>query len=241
MRTPSEHSRDERLAKLSLELIPKMGAQWNQHNLVTLRRQTLSRLLYFDLLYRNILGKPGTICEFGVQWGAGLITLINLRGIHEPFNHQREILGFDTFSGFPATHSKDGSDPKVGDYAVATDHEKTLAELMKIHEQNAPLSHISKSRLIVGDASETVLAWLDNNPQAVIALAIFDMDLYQPTRDVLEAIKPRLFKGSIIAFDEFNNKVWPGETEAIREILGLNRHSFHQFAHQPTCSWIEYS
>ena len=38
--------------------------------------------------------------EFGVRWGQNLITLNNLRGIYEPFNHSRKIIGFDTFEGF---------------------------------------------------------------------------------------------------------------------------------------------
>jgi hypothetical protein len=35
------------------------------------------------------------------------------------------------------------------------------------------------------------------------ALAYFDLDLYEPTRAVLEQIRPYLTKGSIVAFDEF--------------------------------------
>lgn len=46
-----------------------MGDHWNQHSLVFLRRQSLSRLLYLDHLYKQIVDVPGVICEFGVQWG----------------------------------------------------------------------------------------------------------------------------------------------------------------------------
>jgi len=30
-------------------------------------------------------------------------------GCNEPFNHNRKIIGFDTFEGFPSVHKKDGS------------------------------------------------------------------------------------------------------------------------------------
>ena len=63
------------------------GPQWNHHSTVFLKRQVLSRLIYQDMLYRKIVNVPGVICEFGVQWGATMAALINLRGIHEPFNH----------------------------------------------------------------------------------------------------------------------------------------------------------
>jgi hypothetical protein len=64
---------------------------------------SISRLLYYDTLYKKIIGKSGVICEFGVQWGAGLSTLLNLRGIYEPYNHTRKVFGFDTFEGFKNT------------------------------------------------------------------------------------------------------------------------------------------
>ena len=38
----------------------------------------------------------------------------------------------------------------------------------------------------------------------------------------LEAIKPRLVRGSILAFDELNDPDSPGETLALMEVFGLN-------------------
>ncbi len=36
--------------------------------------------------------------------------------------------------------------------------------------------------------------------------------MYQPTKELLEAIRPRLTKGGILAFDELAHPKWPGET-----------------------------
>ena len=41
------------------------------------------------------------------------------------------------------------------------------------------------------------------------------MDVYKPTKYVINHIKKRLFKGSIIVFDELNHPVFPGETLAL--------------------------
>jgi hypothetical protein len=48
-----------------------------------------------------------------------------------------------------------------------------------------------------------------------------DVDLYEPTKKALEIFVPRMTKGSIIVFDELNAKIFPGETKAVNEYLGL--------------------
>ena len=45
--------------------------------------------------------------------------------------------------------------------------------------------------------------------------------IYEPTKKCLEAIKPRLVKGSILGFDELNDHDSPGETLALMEVFGL--------------------
>ena len=37
----------------------------------------------------------------------------------------------------------------------------------------------------------------------------------------LEAIKPHLFKGSVLVFDELGDDIFPGETVALREVFNL--------------------
>ena len=68
-------------------------------------------------------------------------------------------------------------------------------------------------------------------------MAIFDMDIYKPTKDALKAIKPRLTKGSILIFDELNCKEFPGETEALNEVLGLNNIKLKHYPQQPSRAW----
>ncbi len=48
-----------------------------------------------------------------------------------------------------------------------------------------------------------------------MALAYFDLDLYEGTRQGLELIKDRLVKGSVVAFDELCVPEMPGETNAL--------------------------
>ena len=108
---------------------------------------------------------------------------------------------------------------------------------MSLHEENCPVAHIQKFSLIKGDASLTSRQWLKDNPHAIVAMAIFDMDIYQPTKDALEAIKPRLTKGSILVFDELNCPQFPGETQALEEVLAINNLKLQLDSHQANCAW----
>ena len=79
---------------------------------LTISRMELTRILYYNQIYQNIINKPGVIMEFGVQYGITLSTLIKLRGIYEPYNYFREIIGFDTFDGF--TNKLSSDEKKLG-------------------------------------------------------------------------------------------------------------------------------
>lgn len=236
-RASNERQHDEKLQQIAANLLPQYGENWSIHNLVTLKRLSLSRIIYYYELYQKIIETPGVICEFGVQWGATLALLQNLRGMYEPFNISRKIYGFDTFEGFPSVDAKDGQIAKAGDYKSLPNYEQTLEEILNIHEFFSPVNHVKKFELIKGDASITIDKWLVDNPHAIIAMAIFDMDIYKPTKDVLEKIIPRLTKGSLLVFDELNCPHFPGETAAVQEVLGLNNISLKRFPHQTYCSY----
>jgi hypothetical protein len=237
-RSAPEADIDGRLKQHLHDLLPQLGDRaWNWQMQVTLKRQVFSRLIYYYELYKKITDVQGVICEFGVQWGATLTTLMNLRGMLEPYNHARKIYGFDTFEGFAGTTAEDGGFSKAGQYTVSERYDQTLEQILALHEGLSPLGHIRKFQLIRGDASETFPQWLQDNTHAVVAMAIFDMDVYKPTRDVLEQILPRLTKGSLLVFDELNCEYFPGETQAVSEVLGLSKLALHCFPHQPYCSW----
>jgi len=208
-----------------------------------LTRQTLSRINFIQEMYSRIVNVHGVIIEFGVRWGQNMALFSNLRGMLEPFNFNRQIIGFDTFDGFPSIspqdHSTDvGGDWGVGDYGVTENWVKNLENLLEFHEQNSPIAHKKKYELVVGDASETLPQYLEEHPETIIALAYFDFDLYAPTRDCLKAIKPHLTKGSVLAFDELNCPDFPGETLALREVLGLDSFSIRRLPLSPLTSFL---
>jgi len=237
--TSSEVDRKKELYYLHQKVARKSGPNWDTHVLSTLTRQGISRILYWDYLYKKIIDKAGIIIECGVHYGASLSILTNLRGIYEPYNFSRKIVGFDTFEGFVGSNKlKDGDLADEGDYSVFKGWHEDLGKILDFHNNNSPLSHVQKTILIKGDASIEVPKFLSNNSHQVLSMVIFDMDIYKPTKDVLKAVLPRLMKGSILVFDEFNCDAFPGETEAVLEVLDLNKLTFKHHPHQPHCSFV---
>ncbi|MER6548123.1 class I SAM-dependent methyltransferase [Streptomyces sp. NPDC001250] len=199
---------------------------------VYLRRHQLADLLSMDALYRMLPEVPGTIMEFGVLHGRHLATLTALRAIYEPYNSLRRIVGFDTFTGFPDIEDVDrvSTSAVPGRFAVPDGEVDHLRQVLAAHEAGEPFGHTQRTFVVQGDVRETVPQYLAENPETIIAMAYFDLDLYQPTKELLEAIKPYLTKGSILAFDELSHPKWPGETTALREVLGLDYGSLRQLA-----------
>ena len=189
-----------------------------------LNSRTLSRILFMNHIYKQIVDVQGVVMEFGTRWGQNISLFAALRGIYEPFNRHRKLIGFDTFKGFPSLHSKDGASEmmKIGEAATTENYENYLWKQLYFQEQDNPLSHIQKFELCKGDATVEIDRYLDRNPHTIIALAYFDFDLYEPTKKCLEKIKERLPKGSIVGFDELNDPDSPGETIALMEVFGLN-------------------
>lgn len=204
--------------------------------------QDLQKILFINELYKKILGIHGVIMELGVRWGNNLSIFQNLRAIYEPFNHNRKILGFDTFEGFISTTSKDGSNEiiKNGELSVTENYEKYLDEILLIKEGEMPVKEVKKFEIIKGNAIDTLKKYLEDNPQTIISLAYFDMDLYEPTKECLLDIIPYLTKGSIIVFDELNHPIFPGETVALKEVFGLKKYSICRNKFSNFQSYIEF-
>jgi hypothetical protein len=205
-----------------------------------LNRQTLSRLLFVHELYQKIINVHGIVIEFGVRWGRNLALFESFRGMYEPYNYTRKIVGFDTFTGYPHMAEKDGRANVMaqGAYGVTPNYDEYLRQILDYHERENPLSHIKKYEIVKGNAAVEIKKYLERHPETIVALAYFDFDLYEPTKACLEAIKDRLTKGSVIAFDELNCESFPGETLAVLEVLGLSRYSIKRSPLNPTPSYV---
>lgn len=190
-----------------------------------IRRQNLTRLIALYEIFKKIINIKGSIIECGVNNGFGLMSWHKFSSILEPVNLTRRIYGFDTFEGFPSVSDNDKSKQSdhiaKGDLMANSFDELNL--LIANSDKSRYLGHVPKTQIIKGDVVETIPMFLDDNPHLLVSLLFLDFDLYEPTMVALENLYPRMPKGSIIAFDELDNPLWPGETKAMLEFFKDNK------------------
>lgn len=203
-------------------------------------RASFVRMQFIYNLYRKALKTHGVIMEFGVRWGQNLALFTTFRNIHEPYNMSRKIIGFDTFEGFPSVSMQDGSsdEARVGALSVTADYVNYLEELLSAQEQLGPRSHIKKHELVKGDVVQTLPKYLNDHPETIIALAYFDLVLYEPTKKCLEIIRPHLVNNSVVGFDELAYDQNPGETKALKEAWGLSNFEIIRDPTSPQQSYL---
>jgi hypothetical protein len=196
-------------------------------------RQAIAKFLTKYEIFQKILHINGSIVEGGVLHGGGTLAWAKLSSILEPINHTRKVIGFDTFSGFPSIHPKDTQGGTSSHFQVGGltgSPKQDVERAIDLYNLNRPLNHIDKIELVEGDATKTAPAYLEANPHIVVSLLYLDVDLYEPTRALIETFLPRMPKGAIIAFDELNAQMFPGETQAMIDTIGINNIRIERFS-----------
>jgi hypothetical protein len=203
------------------------------------RRQHLKRFLAMYEIFKLILPVKGSIVECGVFRGFSVMAWAKLSTILEPENLTRRVYGFDSFDGFPSVTEMDrstGGDAAAGDFQGSSYDE--LQELIRVYDQDRFLGHISKVQLIRGDATKSIPDFVKDNSHLLVSLLFLDMDLYEPTKAALEHFLPRMPKGAVLAFDELDNPIWPGETTALLEKLNINRLKIQRLEWDPYIGYV---
>ena len=188
------------------------------------RRQHLKRFLAMYEIFKLVLPVKGSVVECGVFKGFGTMSWAKLSAMLEPENLTRRIYAFDTFAGFPSVHAKDQTAvAEVTTGGLFADSHDELQALITEYDRDRFLGHIDKVHLVKGDVVETIPPFLQAHPHLVVSLLFLDMDLYEPTKAALEHFLPRMPRGAVLAFDELDNPMWPGETLALLEQVGMGR------------------
>ena len=189
-------------------------------------RQDLTNFLVRYEIFRRVLEVQGSVIECGVLHGGGLIAWAQFSAILEPTNHQRRIVGFDTFRGFPklSTHDRTSESGHARPGGLAVDSYDHLKHCIQLFDRNRFIGHVPKVELVRGDAVKTIPNYLKENPQLIVSLLYLDFDIYEPTLAALKHLLPRMPKGAVIAFDELNSKDWRGESVAVLETMKLRKY-----------------
>ena len=241
--TESTQTRDETSTRDSVEHLFESSRLSTQEKLSNfpkyVARPVLTRFLSRMECFKLALEVQGDVIDCGVLFGGSLMTWANASAIFEPYNSQRRVIGFDTFQGFPSLAEQDkagtSSQMKVGGFDLSdAGIVDELEHAVALFDQGRPLGHIPKTELVVGDIAKTIPAYLEKNQHTVVSLLHIDVDLYEPTKVALEHFVPRMPKGAVLVFDELNSKLWPGESVAVLDAVGISTLRIRRF------SWDSY-
>jgi len=202
-----------------------------------LRSSLLSRIIAMNDVYRMIVDVPGAVFDLGCWWGQNSVLFENFRAIYEPFNKQRKIVSFDSFEGYTNWSDKDKKSDVFNQntYAVAAGYEAFLNDLLQTHEGINNLGHQRGIHEVVkGDATKTVKEYLATNPETILALAAFDLGLYEPTKAVIETIKPHLVPGSVLLMIHLTRKDLQGDGRAFIETMRGMKYKLHKVPFYPS-------
>lgn len=187
------------------------------------RRTVLKRFLAHYEMFRMVVDLPGDIVELGVFRGASLMTWANLLEIRNMGDRQKQVFGFDNWSGFKELHAKDGKEDrrvdKVGGGFEGSAYEAALEDAIRVFDNDRFIPHKPRVKLIKGDIEKTLPQFVQDNPGLRIALLHFDCDVYVPTRTGLQHLWPLVVPGGVVVFDEYAIRPWEGESKAVDEFF----------------------
>lgn len=171
----------------------------------------IGKLLSHYELYKKIKNLAGDIVECGVYKGASLIRFATFRECMESQN-SRKIIGFDMFGSFPRVDREDDNKfiemfESQGGFGI------DIEELKNIFENKG----FKNYEFIKGDLTKTIDIYLKNKSELRIALLHVDVDVYKPTKYVLEKLYDKVVSGGIIVLDDYG--MVNGATNAIEDFI----------------------
>jgi len=156
----------------------------------------------------------GEIVEFGIFKGNSFFRWIKFRDLLEQTN-SRKIIGFDVFGDFPEANFEEDK-LKRDAFVEETKGGKSISfeeitELLK--KQNLQ----KNVEIIKGDILQTLDLYIEDNPHLKISLLHIDVDLYEPSKVILEKLYSKVTKGGIIILDDYG--AFAGTNKAVDDFF----------------------
>lgn len=156
-------------------------------------------------LYLQTKDLIGDILEFGVFKGASIGLWIKLLKMYEP-NSITKVIGFDFFNSTELINGLDGLNKSMMSSVVDRVGDEDL--FINSVTKNLQIIDPSKFMLIKGDAVKTSKTLTQNNPGLKVKLLYMDLDVGEPTYQVLLELWDRVCINGIIVFDEYAYHQW---------------------------------
>lgn len=171
-------------------------------------------------LYLQVKDLAGDILEFGVFKGAGMALFLKLKMMYEP-NSLMKVIGFDFFNSDKLTNTLDGLNKSMMTAVLS----RAAVSEISIEGVNNNLAHFNKDnyKLIEGEAVMKSIQYNSDNPGARIKLLYMDIDMGEPTYEILKTLWNKIVKNGIVVFDEYAYHKWDesnGVDKFLKEIDG---------------------
>lgn len=176
-------------------------------------------------LYLNVKDMVGDILEFGVFKGASIALWLKLLDIYEP-NSITKVLGFDYFNPDQVIDELiDLNKSMMSD--VISRVKKNELSLEGVREKLSRFKNY-KYKLIQGDAVTTSAILVKNSPGLKIKLLYMDIDVGEPTYQILMTLWKNISINGIIVFDEYAYHQWD-ESVGVDKFLKTIRGKYKDF------------
>lgn len=156
----------------------------------------------------------GEILEFGIFKGNSFFRWIKFRDLLEQTS-SRKIIGFDVFGDFPEANFEDDKLKREafvketkGGKSISFEEITSLLQKQNLHKN---------VEIIKGDILKTLDEYVINNPHLKISLLHIDVDLYEPTKFILENLYEKVTKGGIIILDDYG--AFAGTNKAVDDFF----------------------
>lgn len=199
----------EGIKKLLNNILGRYGWEFRRRSsqhVTPITAEWLGSFLYYTRMYEHIHSLPGEIVECGVGRGR---TFLFFAFLVQTGSQKRTLWGFDSFAGFPNPTPEDESprNPKAGEKPTDRD-----AVCWMLRDAGLSQDFIQNQVRLIPGFLETSLKEYSGGP---IALLHLDVDLYRSYLDALAALYPKVVRGGIVLFDEYQDPAFPGATKAI--------------------------
>ncbi len=189
-------------------------SKWDYENgfYLTCETNRIGKLLNHLEIYKKIQHLPGAIIEFGVYKGTSLVRLLSFRDLLET-QSSRKVVGFDIFGKFPNNLEMEEDREFVEKFEGAGGYGISKEEL----DTHLKAKGFSNYELVAGDIMITLPEFLDKNPALKISLLHIDVDVYEPSKFILENLWEKLVAGGILMLDDYGTVA--GETKAVDDFF----------------------
>ena len=189
---------------------------WDIENIFYLKSDIsrIFKIICHYEIFRLTKNVPGEIIECGVFKGNSFVRFLSFRNLIKIKN--KKAFGFDVFGNFPKQKIKE-------DNIFAQNHDKLIGKGYPINiiKNSLDKKKIKNFKLIKGNIIKTLPIFLKKKKELQISFLHLDLDVYEPTKFVLQNLYSKVSKNGVILIDDYGQV--KGATKATNEFLKKNK------------------